>query len=353
MSKAERTNIVGDQDILDKEQNIFDNIFPVQDSVDELVPTKEKKKHSRYVTIRHNSSDEYKDPQKAAELGVDLYPGGFSREMELAAIERGRKNFFQTGLDIKQYDQEWEKEFLTESLEILKDNFGNEVLDPFAQEFWKTRRLAITEEETLLDLEDADNLLTYWNIKGGGFPYIARSPEELLKTKFRFFLEEPHLTYEVFDDIEKVRDKAVRILSEIDESGRGFETMFYIHKMLITTQEGVTFNTPKTLIYKALRSYISGDYTPNQRKLAPKKFIEATELFKSDQKKSRIMALVNDALFYGVLSTNKDGQFISGETTYNFRTKDREKLIEELMKPIHQDEVVALLTAVQKKWNKY
>ena len=336
------------------ETSIFDNIYP--DKEEEILTatgSPAQKKRSRYVTIRHNASENYSDKSKAAELGVDLYPGGFSREMELAAIERGGKNFFKTGLKESDYKQAWEIEFLQESIKVLEENFGPEVLDPFAQAFWKKQRLAIVDEETVLDLENVDNLLTYWNIKGGGYPYIASSPDELLKTNYRFFLEEPHLTYEVFDDSEKVRDKAIRLLSEIDESGRGAETMFYIHKMLITSNEGVTFNTPKKIIYTALRRYIAGDYTPSQKKQAPKKFIETVESFRENQKRGRTIALVNDAIFYGNITTNKDGQFISNETTYNFKTKDKERLIEELMKFQHQDEVLALLNAVSQKWNKY
>jgi hypothetical protein len=336
------------------EESIFDNLYPnKEEEVLTATGTPTTKKRSRYVTIRHNASENYSDKTKAAELGVDLYPGGFSREMELAAIERGGKNFFKTGLKEADYKQAWEVEFLKESLVTLEENFGPEVNDPFNQPFWKKQRLAIVDEETVLDLENPDNLLTYWNIKGGGYPYIAASPDDLLKTNYRFYLEEPHLTYEVYDDSEKIRDKAVRLLSEIDESGRGAETMFFLHKMLITSNEGVTFNTPKDIIYKALRRYIQGDYTQGQKKQAPKKFIETVESFKSNQKRGRTIALVNDAIFYGNITTNKDNQFVSNETTYNFKTKDKEKLVEELMKFQHQEEVVALLTAVQQKWNKY
>ncbi len=39
------------------------------------------------------SNANYFDKKKVAELGVNLYPRGFYREMGLAAIERGRKNY--------------------------------------------------------------------------------------------------------------------------------------------------------------------------------------------------------------------------------------------------------------------
>lgn len=334
---------------------ILDDLYPhkQEDSTPEAPGASVTKKRSRYVTIRHNASDNYKDPNRSAELGVDLYPGGFSREMELAAIERGGRNFYKTGLDEKLYTNSWDKEFLQESIEILRENFGEDVLDPFAMTFWKKQRLAIVDEETVLDLENVDNLLTYWNIRGGGYPYVASTPDELLKTNYRFFLEEPHLTYEVFDDTERVKDKAIRILSEMDDSGRGAEKMFFIHKMLITTNEGITFNTPKDIIYKALRRYIMGEYMQSNKKSAPKKFMDAVESFNSNQKIGRATAIVNDSIFYGLITTNRDGQYVSNETTYNFKTKDKDKLIEELIKFNNQDELLALTKAVQLKWNKY
>ena len=340
-----------------EEPSVLDALLKDRDSIESADSTetveKPKKKRSKYVSVRHNSSDNYKDPNKAAELGIDLFPGGFSREMGLAAIERGRKNFYLIGLDEKGYSEEWEKEFLRESIPALVENFGEEVLDPFAMDFWKTRNLSINQEETVLDLDNPDDLLTYWNIKGGGYPYIAKSPDELLRVQTRFFLEEPHLTYEVNDDGGKLQDKAVAILSNVNDSANGFSTLFFLHKNLITSQEGITFNTPKSIIYTALRRFINGDYSGSKKKLAPKQFIEAYNIYKTNNKRSRTSAIVNDALFYGTLSTNKDSQFINNETSFNFKTTDKNKLIDSLMSPANQEELISLMEAVQQKWNKY
>jgi hypothetical protein len=310
-------------------------------------------KRSSYVRIRHNSTENYKDPNKASELGVDLFPGGFSRDMDLAAIVRGNKNFYLTGLDVDSYKEEWEKEFLKESLDKLVFQFGKEVLDPFAQEFWKTRRLRITEDETILDLENPEDLLTYWNIKGNGYPYIANSPDMLLQQNCRFFLEEPHLQYEMLDDNGMVYDEAIGVLAELNKSGNGFSTMFHLHKNLITTNEGITFNTPKSLLYKSLKQYINGDYSKSRKKQAPKSFLEVYELYKTNQKRVVITSYINEALEYGIISTNRDGQYINNITSFNFKTTQKEKLIEQCMLPNMQEEMTAIMSDVKQKWNKY
>lgn len=77
-----------------EEKSVFDNIVfdqdvQLEDLLDNESPIIEKKR-SKYASIVHNSSETYKDKSKVAELGLDLFPG-FSREMELAAIERGKK----------------------------------------------------------------------------------------------------------------------------------------------------------------------------------------------------------------------------------------------------------------------
>lgn len=314
-----------------------------------LSPSKRKNK---YVIIKHNATDSYSDPSKQGEYGSDLFPG-FMRDMALAAVDRAGRNFYLTGLKEENYKEQYEKDFLAESIVKLKDAFGDEVIDPFAGRFWSQKRLILTQEETLLDLDNIDDLLTYWNIKGGGFASVAKSPEELEKTNTRFYLEEPHITYNLGDDSEKTKDKAIRLLSEIDDGGHSRRIMFILHKNLITPQEGITEGTPKSIIYTALRKYINGDYTDTQKKKAPKSFISAVELYRSNSKKSEVTAIVNDAIWYGLLPTDKDNCFKNSDTGYNFKTTDKVKVIEELCKVSSIDELKSIMTQVQLKWNKY
>jgi len=329
-------------DILSSKETLPDDIKKTSDS-----------KKPKYVFIRHNSSENYKDITKAAELGVDLFPQGFSRKMELSGIVKGNKLRFNTGLEEDKYKEQWELDFLKESKEILVKEFGDEVLDPFNMDFWKTRNITVDEDETILDLNNSDDLLTYWNIKGGGFPYIAKSPDELLQYNARFYLEEPHLTYEVNDDGGRVKDKAIMVLSELDEAANGFSNLFFLHKMLITVNEGITYNTPRKQIYKALRNFIDGQYNGRNKKSAPKQFQDAVNILRTNNKKARIIAIVNDAMWYGVLSTNRDNHYINNETAFNFKTNDKNKIVDMLMTPTHNEEVLSLLNEVQKKWNKY
>lgn len=308
---------------------------------------------SKYVFIRHNSSDNYKDISKPAEHGVDLYPGGFARDMSLAAIQKGNQIKYLTGLDEDLYKEDWEKEYLKESLKLLEKDFTAVVNDPFNMDFWKTRRLIVQDDETILDLTDSDDLLTYWNIKGGGYPFIAKSPDELDMKNSRFYLEEPHLSYKVDDDGGRAKDKAVQILSELDEGPNSFSNLFFLHKNLITSQEGITYNTPKKLVYSALRKFIEGDYNKTRKKLAPKQFIDAVNMLKTNSKKARASAIVRDCIFYGILSTNRDNQWINNETGFNFKTTEESKVIDMLMTPTHNDELISLLNAIQKNWNKY
>lgn len=315
----------------------------------------ESKRKNKYVFIKHNATEGYSDPKKQGEYGKDLFPN-FMFDQQLVALDRAGKNYFLTGLDEKLYKEQYEKDFLKESVAILKEAFGDEVLDPFAQRFWSdpSRNLRIDRDETILDLDNPEHLLIYWNVKGNGYPLICPSPEDLSKTNARFYLEEPHINYNNdTDSTEKLKDRAIRILSEIDDSGHSRRIMFILHKNLITPQEGLTEATPKSVIYKALRRYILGDYNEVQKKKAPKSFLDAYELFKSNTKKSEVIALVNDAVWYGIFTTDKDNYFKNGETGYNFKTTDKNKVVEELCKVSNLDELKSVMSQVQLKWNKY
>lgn len=315
----------------------------------------ESKRRNKYVIIKHNATEGYSDPTKQGEYGKDLFPN-FMFDMQLVALDRSGKSFYLTGLDEKLYKESYEKAFLKESIEILKNAFGDEVLDPFAKRFWSdpSRNLIIDRDETILDLDNPEHLLIYWNIKGNGYPLICPSPEDLSKTNSRFYLEEPHINYNNdTESIEKLRDKAVRILSEIDESGHSRRTMFILHKNLITPQEGLTEATPKSVIYKALRKYINGDYNEVQKKKAPKAFLDAYELFKTNSKKAEVIALVNDGIWYAIFTTDKDNYYKNTETGYNYKTTDKNKVVEELCKISNIDELKSVMSQVQLKWNKY
>lgn len=325
-----------------------------EQTLEEIQESPKEKRKNRYVFIKHNATEGYADKNKVGEYGKDLFPG-FRFDIEVAALDRSGKNLFLTGLDESLYKEKYEKEFLEESIVILKKNFGPEVLDPFNQTFWSnsSRNLKIDQDEIIMDLEDPDSLLKYWTIKGGGYPIVAKSPEDLNIKNSRFYLEEPHISYDLGENVEKLRDKAIRLLSEIDESGHSRKTMFTIHKLLITPQEGITEATPKSIIYNALRRYIAGDYSETQKKKAPKMFIDAVTLYRTNIKKAEVIALVNDGIWYAIFTTDKDNYYKNQETGYNFKTTDKDKVVEELCKVSNQDELLSIMRQVQLKWNKY
>lgn len=315
----------------------------------------EARKKSKYVFIKHNATEGYADPNKSGEYGKDLFPN-FMFDLALVALDRSGKNFYVTGLNEKDYKEAYEKEFLNESIKILVDAFGTEVTDPFAERFWSdpSRRLVLDRDETILDLDNPDHLLIYWNIKGGGYPTICPTVEDLSKTNARFYLEEPHINYNNdAESIEKLKDKAIRILSEIDESGHSRRIMFILHKNLITAQEGTTEATPKSVLYKALRKYINGEYNESQKKRAPKTFLDTYELYKTNEKKAEVIAIVKDAIWYAILTTDKDHYFKNSETGYSFKTTDQNKVVDELCKVSNQEELISIMHQVQIKWNKY
>ena len=308
----------------------------------------------KYVTILINATDAYYKDGEAVVVGTDPLKGNFVRDMQLAAIQRGNKMKYLTGLDESLYTEEWEKEFLRESIPILEREFGKEVFDPFDKEFWGTRSLIINSDETLLDLEKPDDLLTYWCIKGDGFPYIAKSPAAAQVRNIKFYLLEPNIEHDVEDSFGKTKDKAIAMLASIDEAKNAVTTLFFLHKALIDSSEGVTFNTPKDLIYNSLREFIDGKYhSSGRKKKAPAEFVKAYKTWKESPKSLRTKAIVNDCVHYGIINTDKAGNLINGESNYNFGTRDKDQVTKELIKPTNQDELLLLYQAIKLKWNSY
>jgi hypothetical protein len=334
------------EQIMDESLKDLFSVPTQEDTVDE--PTV---KRSKFVFIRHNASENYRDPNKAAYLGDDLYPGGFSRKMELASIERGNRNQYLSGLNPKNYTSESDLTFLEKSRQTLKEIFGEEVLDEFNDDFWSKQFLIIDSEETVLDLENPEHLVTYWAIKGGGYPYVAPSQDATLSSRYRFYLHEPHIAY-MKEDTSRLVDKAIRQLSEIDESADALRKLFFLHKILITANEGVTNNTPKPIIYDSLKRFINGDYGKGKKSSAVR-FTEAVILYNTDQKRAVATAIVKDAIHYGCLTTNTKGKYVNTSTGFKYETGDEPKVIEMVMNPAHQEEMMNLLAEVTKKWNKF
>jgi hypothetical protein len=318
------------------------------------ISSDDRPSNPKYVTIRINATDAYYNEGEAVVVGTDPYKGNFALDMQLAGIKRGNKLKFLTGLEVEDYDEEWEKEFLMESLPILKREFGEEIMDPFNMEFWSTRSLLVNADEILLDLEKPDDLLTYWCIKGKGFPYIAGSPTIAKNRNVKFYLEEPNIEYETEDSFSKIKDKAIAKLAAIDDVKNSVTTLFFLHKALIDSSEGVTFNTPKDLIYQSLRDFIDGKYNSSgKKKKAPEQFLKAYDTWTNQPKVIKTKAIVNDCVHYGIIYTDKAGNLINGESNYNFGSRDKDLVSKELNKPTNQDELLLLYKAIKLKWHSY
>jgi hypothetical protein len=64
-------------------------------------------------------------------------------------------------------------------------------------------------------------------------------------------------------------------------------------------------------------------------------------------------AIVKDAIHYGCLTTNTKGKYVNTSTGFKYETGDEPKVIEMVMNPAHQEEMMNLLAEVTKKWNKF
>lgn len=304
----------------------------------------------RSVSIQYLPTPEEVDSSKQLRAGRFLWPG-FTHSYPVFGKEvyKGKYRYV-TGLDLSVIPQDKHEE-IEQVIKELEIYFGVGTLDPSNENFWKDRRIVLNKKTTFLDLTNPEDKLNYYIIKGGGIFEIAPSYEEANAgaSQKRWYLIEPEHYADLEAKDDKSFNKAISKLVELEEE-HTFDDMFLVHKMLVTSDRGVTKQTPKSAIYKDLSNFINGKIVKTDKRKTPKQFLEAADLLKKDKKKLYVTAYVKDASYFNFLTTAEDGQIQNIETRTKYGSSV-EKAVSYLTNPTNQDELESIKDKVEKKWS--
>lgn len=302
------------------------------------------------VSIQYLPTADEVDSSKQLKAGRFLWPG-FAHSYPVFAKEvyKGKYKYI-TGLDVDSVDEDKKAE-IKSVVEELERYFGAGTLDPFNEAFWKDRKILLNKKTTFLNLTNPEDKLNYYIIKGGGIFEIAPSYESAIEgsTQKRWYLIEPEHYADISAIDDKVFNKAISKLVKLEEEGT-LDDMLLVHKLLITSDRGITRQTPKSAIYKDLSGFINGKIIKTDKRKAPKNFVDTVELISKDKKKLYITAYVKDANYFNFLTVSEDGQLQNIETRTKYGTT-LEKAVSFLSNPANQDELESIKSKVEKKWN--
>jgi hypothetical protein len=303
------------------------------------------------VTIQYLPNIEEQDSSRPLAAGKFLFPG-FTYEWRVAAVQMpGGKFRYRTGLEVDEVPED-RKEEVAQAKKELEKYFGEGTLDSTNEAFWKEMKLVINKKTTFLDIHsNQEHKLFYYVIKGDGIPEIASSYDLAISSDKpkRFFLTEPNELADLNATDDRVIDKATARLVELD-SDRTFDDIMLVHKNLITSDRGITRQTPKSALYKDLSDFIKGKIVKTDKKRTPAQFLETTDLLKKDKKKLYIKAYVKDALYFNYITVNSDNQFVNLETKTKYGG-NIDSVVSKLSNPAFQEELDNIKLKVERKWS--
>ncbi len=232
-------------------------------------------------------------------------------------------------------------------------------LDCGNKEFWSKRKIKIEALGFIYDTDlSIDNLITYYNIIGGGFASIARSEEEArtnttLVNNQRLYVSEQEEEAERGFSKKRTYIQANSALEDIMDNWSTEDALYLMYYLPIKKQLGYTTSTPKSQIINQLSDFVDGLDTKTEKTKRPKQFIEAAKMFEVQTTKDtlRTTALFNVALYYGFI------HFHSKEKNYKNRSTGFEygnsldNAIKALQNPKNIEELSWLKNKVKEKWN--
>jgi hypothetical protein len=303
------------------------------------------------ISIQYLPNIEESDTSRQLVAGKFLFPG-FTYEYRVAAKQvHGGKWRYITGLEVDEVPES-RKEEVVEARKELEKYYGEGSLEPTNENFWKEVKLTLNKKTTFLDMQtNPEHRLFYYIIKGGGIPEVAGSYAEATGSSklAQWFLIEP----EEFSDINSVDDRlidrATARLVDLD-TDKTFDDLMLIHKNLITSERGVTRQTPRSAIYKDLSNFIKGKIVKTDKRRTPAQFLEAIDLITKDKKKLYITAYVRDAIYFNYITVNTEGQFVNNETKTKYGSTVDATVIK-LSNPAFQDELDNVKLKIEKKWS--
>lgn len=303
----------------------------------------------RTISIQYLPSQEEQDKTKQLQAGHFLFPG-FVRLLDPAYRLVAGKNKYFTGLEVAEV-AESEKEEIIKAKEEFENFFGKGQLESTNDEFWKTKQLEINKKTTFLNLTNPTDKLTYYMIRGGGYKEIAPNYEVAVSsaTPYRWYLVDAKEFADIDIQDDRKINKAIATLEAIDEDKK-LEDLFLVHKVLISSDRGLTLRSPRSMMYKDLNDFIHGTIVKTNKKQTAKQFLEVAELLKKDKKLLYLTAYVREGSYFNFLVTSEDNQIKNVQTGTKYGSSV-EKAVKFLTNPTNQSELENLKEQVEKKWN--
>lgn len=303
------------------------------------------------ISIQYLEHIEEADKSRQLTAGKFLFPGFTYEFVVQNRTLPGGKFRYVTGLEEEDVQEE-RKEEVRQAKAELENFYGKGVLNPANEEFWKDIKLTLNKKNTFLDLnKNIQDKLFYYIIKGGGIPEIAPTYRDAVDKaqQMRWFLVEPDQLADLSVEEDKYYDRAIAGLVDL-ETNKTFDDMMLVHKVLVTSDRGITRQTPKSAIYKDLSDFIKGKIVKTDKKRTPAQFVETMELLKKDRKKLYITAYVKDAIYFNFIHTNNDNQLVNMETKTKYGGS-ADAVVKKLYNPAFQEELENIKLKVEKKWS--
>lgn len=244
--------------------------------------------------------------------------------------------------DIKTYKLQQ----INEVIDRLERIYGKGSLDARNDKFWAQFNLTIKNCKKELNLAKPQDEIIYHCIKAGGFAEVAPDYDTARTSNkvYKFYLkkedEESEAKIKGTMAINEAKGKLNAIYHE-DPS-----LQFRIAKVVLPAAKNYKPTTSPGLLYQELNDFIEGKTVKSGKRESAKQFLKAVD---TDRETLSINGVVNDAIYYNILTQEKNGYFYNKETDVRVG-KNIKEIIEFLKSPINSSELENLTQRVEAKW---
>ena len=121
----------------------------------------------------------------------------------------------------------------------------------------------------------------------------------------------------------------------------------YVSKVTDVDSVQYTKNTPNDIMYENMDTYINGNGGESNKKRAASQFLEVSKLGMEELK---IRALIKDGLYYRFITTKAGGWIEPIDSGVRMGKRPAE-VLEFLMKPDNEEQLLSLMEKVEPYWN--
>jgi hypothetical protein len=301
------------------------------------------------------SIEPYFDPE-VPNMGLEKYGLSMFADTEVQEyLSKDQTGRYLTGLDpdsskilyIEDDDVKTYKiDQINETISRLERIYGKGTLDARNDGFWSNFNLTIKNCKKDLDLSKPQDEITYHCIKAGGFTEVAKDYDTAKNSSkiYKFYLKKE-------DEETESKIKSTILINEAKGKLNSIyhedpSLQFRIAKVVLPAGKNYKPITSPGLIYQELNDYIEGKTVKSGKRDTAAKFLKAVD---TDRETLSITGVVNDAMYYNIITQEKNGHFYNKETDVRLG-KNIKEIVEFLKSPINSSELENLTQRVEAKW---